>query len=84
MCVTLPGRVVSVEDGAAVVDLVGRRSRAQTVLCPEVRSGDWVLVAVGMIVDRVSAAEARRIRALLEGATTAAEGAEAAEGGTRP
>ncbi len=65
MCVTLPGRVLAVDDDGATVDLDGRRRRASTLLLPEISPGDWVIVAAGTIVDRLDPHDAQDIRALL-------------------
>jgi hydrogenase assembly chaperone HypC/HupF len=81
MCVTLPGRVESVSGGSAVVDLDGRRQLASTILHPGVVAGDWVMVAVGTIVDRLGPTEAADIRAALRAvARGASPGAEPKEG----
>ena len=58
MCVAIPGKVLSVDDAGALVEMRGRRRRASTVLLPDVRPGERVLIANGMIVERLSEAEA--------------------------
>ena len=72
MCVTMPGRVVSVDEASAQVDLDGRVVRASTRLQPTTRPGDWVMLAAGTIVDRLSAREAIEMRAALTAAFQAA------------
>jgi hydrogenase assembly chaperone HypC/HupF len=72
MCVTMPGRVVSVDGGGADVDFDGRVVRASTRLQPTIRPGDWVMLAAGTIVDRLSATEAIEMRAALTAAFQAA------------
>jgi hydrogenase assembly chaperone HypC/HupF len=64
MCVALPGRVLEVADGTAIVEMTGRSIRASTVLYPKARPGQWVLVATGLVTGRISAREAREIEAL--------------------
>lgn len=54
MCVAIPGRVLSVDEDGALVEVRGRRRRASTVLLPDVRPGEPVLIANGMIVERLS------------------------------
>lgn len=67
MCVTVPGRVVSVDASGATVEGEGRRRRASTLLCPDVAVGDWVMVAAGTLVQVLTPADAESIRdALLE------------------
>jgi hydrogenase expression/formation protein HypC len=58
MCVAIPGRVISVDDDGALVEVRGRRRRALTVLLPDVRAGEYVLISNGMIVERLSEDEA--------------------------
>jgi hydrogenase assembly chaperone HypC/HupF len=78
MCLAFPGRVTEVSLEGATVSTEGRARRASTLLHPEVRRGDWVLVAAGTIVRRIGAAEAEAIRLALTAAihrTTEREGA---------
>lgn len=50
MCVSIPGRVVSIEGYLAEIDVLGARRKANTMLVPEVKVGDYVLTSVGSIV----------------------------------
>lgn len=59
--------MISVEADAARVDLDGRVRRAATWLVPDVAPGEWVEVAAGTILRRVTAAEAAELTALLRG-----------------
>lgn len=61
MCLTVPARVLAVEDGMAVVDMAGRRRRTATRLLPDVAPGDHVLVGLGEILARLTPAEAASI-----------------------
>lgn len=83
MCLTLPARIVALEPGVAVVEIDGLRRRASTILGPRLRTGDWVLVAAGTVVDRLSAREAEQLRIDLHAVTAAAlPGRTPGEGGT--
>ena len=62
MCLAFPGRVTDVAPDGATVDTEGRLRRASTLLYPDVRSGDWVIVAAGTIVRTISDEEAQAIR----------------------
>ena len=66
MCISFPGQVVGVDASSAVVDSAGRRRRASTLLYPDVAVGDWVAVAAGTIVDRLSATEAAELQDILD------------------
>jgi hydrogenase assembly chaperone HypC/HupF len=66
MCLSFPGQVVAVDASGAVVDTDGRRRRASTLLVPDVAVGDWVAVAAGTIVDRLTPTEAAELQELLD------------------
>ena len=66
MCLTAPGRVLSVDDGSATVLLGGRVRRTSTLVVPEVGVGDWVIVAAGTILERVDELEAAQLAAAIE------------------
>jgi len=77
MCLAYPGRVTRVAPDGVTVSTEGRARRASALLHPDVRAGDWVLVAAGTIVRRLDAAEAEAIRHALATAidrTTEREG----------
>lgn len=69
MCVTYPGRVVSVDGGSALVETDGRRLRASLLVVPEASVGDWVIVAAGTVLEVLDPDEARALRELLAAAT---------------
>lgn len=71
MCIAFPGRVVSVDPAGATVDTEGRQRQASTLLHPDVQVGDWVLVSVGTIVERLSDTDAAAIRDALNSASVA-------------
>lgn len=59
MCLAVPGMVVETREGEAVVDFQGNRLAISTVLTPEVKDGDWVLVHAGFALTVVPENEAR-------------------------
>ena len=66
MCLTVPGRVLNVEDGDlafrnAQVDFCGVRKTVNLSYTPDVVPGDFVLVHVGFAISRVDREEAARI-----------------------
>jgi hydrogenase expression/formation protein HypC len=73
MCLTFPGRVVTLDEDGATVELEGRPRRASTLVVPDVEVGDWVLVGAGTILERLDPA---RAEAMAEGAATARLGAD--------
>lgn len=65
MCIGVPGTVVSVDATGATVEQDGRLRRASTLIVPDVRAGDQVIVAAGTIVERLDPADAAEIRRTL-------------------
>lgn len=80
MCIAFPGRVVSVDETGATVDLEGRLRRASTLLEPDVAAGEWVMIAAGTIVERLDEARAAEIRDALHHAIDLAEATAGHEG----
>ena len=74
MCVTSPARVVEVSGDTALIDLDGTTRRASLLLVPDVKTGDWVIVAAGTVLELLEEADAREIMDLLSGAEALPEG----------
>jgi len=66
MCLAVPGKIVSREDGVGVVDVRGNRLRTGLVLVPEAKVGDWVLVHAGFAITKVTPDDAAETNALLD------------------
>jgi hydrogenase assembly chaperone HypC/HupF len=66
MCIDDPGRVVAIDALGAIIETPAHRRRASTLLIPDVAVGDWVTVAAGTIVDRLTDEEAAEIRSILD------------------
>jgi len=58
MCLSVPGKIVSVENDSAEVDFGGISRVVSLLLCPEVKKGDYVLVHVGFAIQRLEKEEA--------------------------
>lgn len=65
MCLNLPARVISVDGDWAEVEIDGARHMVSTLAAPEVRPGDWALLAAGTLVRRLQPEVAAEIRAAL-------------------
>jgi hydrogenase assembly chaperone HypC/HupF len=63
MCLTAPARVLAIDAEGATVLLGGHERRASTLVVPEVRPGDWVVVAAGTILERIDPPEAAYLAA---------------------
>jgi hydrogenase expression/formation protein HypC len=61
MCIAMPSQVIAVDGTAATVESEGRRRRASTMLIPDIGAGEWVMVAAGTIIQRLTEEEARQI-----------------------
>ena len=59
MCVAVPAEVTAVDADGADVLVSGRPRRVSNLLVPDIRVGEYVLVASGMITDRLTKEEAR-------------------------
>lgn len=83
MCITAPGLVTEVGDGTARVRTDGVTRTALTLLTPDVRAGDWVLVGAGAVIRRIGPDEAAAARRALAEAATDAPSTHDQEGGPR-
>ena len=59
MCLAVPGLIVETRENDAVVDFQGNRLSISTILTPEVKVGDWVLVHAGFALTTLPEEEAR-------------------------
>lgn len=66
MCVAIPGKVISIEDGKAVVDFSGNQVRAYVGLV-NVKIGDYVLVHAGCVIQTMKQQEAEELTELMNG-----------------
>jgi hydrogenase expression/formation protein HypC len=63
MCISLPGRVLSVRDSMVLVETAGMQRWANALMYPEIEAADKVLVHAGFVVNVLTADEAREIEA---------------------
>jgi hydrogenase expression/formation protein HypC len=70
MCISFPARVIAIEAGNAVVEIDGHRRRASLILVPETAVGDWVVVGVGTVLERLDARSANEMQGLVREATS--------------
>jgi hydrogenase expression/formation protein HypC len=59
MCLAVPMRVISVQNGEAEVEAGGTTYKASIRLTPEVKVGDYVLLHTGYAISIVDEAEAQ-------------------------
>ena len=69
MCLGIPGRVVEIDDSAALrmakVDFGGVRKEACLAYVPEVKIGDYVIVHVGFAISQLDEEEAMKTLEIL-------------------
>lgn len=58
MCLSIPGKVLSVEGDKAVVSVGGTRYEASLQLLDDVKADDYVLVHTGFAIEKISEEEA--------------------------
>ena len=66
MCVAIPGKVLSIEDGKAVGDFSGNQVTAYIGLV-KAEVGDYVLVHAGCVIQTMKQREAEEIIDLMSG-----------------
>ena len=74
MCVGIPMRVLSCEDGMAECEGRGRRERLNAMLLGELRPGAWVLAYQGSAVREMTEDEARQTSNALDALDAAVNG----------
>jgi hydrogenase expression/formation protein HypC len=74
MCVGIPMRVLSSEDGMAECEGRGRRERINAMLLGDLTAGAWVLAYQGSAVRALSEDEARQTNAALDALDAALNG----------
>ncbi len=59
MCLAIPARVARIDgSGGGVVDYLGSEVRANFVLLPGLKTGDWVIVHAGFAISKLTPKEA--------------------------
>jgi hydrogenase expression/formation protein HypC len=66
MCLAVPAQLVVRDQSSAVVDLHGNRVVVSTVLVPEAKAGDWVLVHAGFAIQQLDGDEVKETFAVLD------------------
>lgn len=79
MCLAVPGKIVSLEEDRAIVDMNGNRVEICTVMTPDARRGDWVLVHAGFAIGGVDESEAMETWKYLRNVVTFEELEESGE-----
>lgn len=65
MCLAIPGKIIEIKEGFALVDFGGIKKSANISLVPNLKVGDYVLVHVGFAIQKVDEALAKKEFGLL-------------------
>ncbi|HET9023848.1 MAG TPA: HypC/HybG/HupF family hydrogenase formation chaperone, partial [Burkholderiaceae bacterium] len=76
MCVGIPMRVLSNDDGMAECEGRGRRERINAMLLGDLPTGTWVLAYQGSAVRAMSADEAQQTNQALDALAAAMDGSD--------
>lgn len=60
MCLAIPGKVISIDNTTAVVDVMGAQRAVAIDLVPSVQIGDYLMVHAGCAIEKVDLEEAER------------------------
>ena len=71
MCVTVPGRVIWAGDGKARVEIEGQEREVVAVALPDLQEGEFVLVSLGMALERIDEEEAAALASFWRRLSTA-------------
>ena len=66
MCVGLPGRIVTMKDGRAVIDATGAKREISTELIENLEPGDYVMVHAGIAIAKIQEEDEEETEDLLE------------------
>ena len=66
MCVGLSARVVSIEDGTALIDASGAKRKVSADLIDDLEPGDYVMVHTGVAIAKITDTDADESRKIME------------------
>ncbi len=66
MCLAIPGRIEKIDYPTAIVDFNGLKREVRIDLIEDAKIGDYVLVHVGMAIQKIDEDEARKTWELIE------------------
>ncbi len=67
MCVGLSAKIVTIRDGAAIVDASGARREVSVQLLEDLEPGDYVMVHAGIAIAKIDGGDAQESDEVLEG-----------------
>lgn len=58
MCLSVPGKVEKVEGNKVIVDFGGSKREVSSMLFPDIKVGDYVLVHAGFVIQKLDPSQA--------------------------
>ena len=83
MCLVSPARVMALDGSVATLESAGRRREASILLAPDLRVGDWVVVAGGAVLRQIDESAASAMQAAVSIASGPAPSHEVSSTGAR-
>ena len=65
MCLSIPGKIISIDKSTAMIDISGNIYQAGTQLIDNINKGDIVLIHSGFIIQKLTPEEAEETKKLL-------------------
>ena len=66
MCLAVPAKLIERTLTDGVVDMQGNQVRVSTLLVPDAKEGDWLLIHAGFAIQTIGEEQARETFALLQ------------------
>jgi hydrogenase expression/formation protein HypC len=66
MCLAVPGKIISVKDNTASVDMQGVKTEADISLLDDVKAGDYVIIHTGFAIQKYDEEDALETLRLLK------------------
>lgn len=80
MCLAIPSKVITIENGVATIDVDGVRRQTSLMLLEDVKVGDFVLVHAGFAIQKLDEDAAFESLTLLRDAATFVNGLKTDKG----
>jgi len=59
MCLAIPGKIKKIKENLAFFDYDGEEYKADILLAPEIKKGDWILMHDGRAISKITEKEGR-------------------------
>ena len=74
MCVAMPGEIMEIKDGNAIVSFGTIKKNIVTTLIPNLKIGDYILVHAGFAITKIEKTEAEETLKIFKELLTVLEG----------